>query len=127
MNRVILSICLLIFGAAAPRRTLAQTTSRADSLSSEARARDEAFADWKVRYADNRAEVGREIKAVRREIAGLDSSKTDLEQQLTNLLNGSITNWNTLRTDYADPDQYADCLAVFAVIRRAIRDGKLTL
>lgn len=105
----------------------AQTTSRADSVSIEARARDEAFANWKVRYADNRTEVGREIKAVRQEITGLDSTKADLNQQLTNLLNGSINNWNTLKTDYADPQQFADCMNVFATIREAIRQGELTL
>jgi len=104
---------------------LAQTTSRADSLSDEARARDEAFASWKVRYADNRAEVGHEIKAVRQEIAQLDSTQTNLKQQLNNLLNGSVTNWNTLKTDYADPQQLTDCLNIFAVIRKAIESGSL--
>jgi len=117
---IILFICLA-------GNVLAQTTSPADSISAEARARDEAFASWKVRYADNRAEVGREIKAVRQEIAQLDSTRTSLKQQLNNLLNGSVTNWNTLKTDYADPQQYADCMAVFATIRQAIRDGELRL
>ena len=106
---------------------VAQTTSRADSASAEARARDEAFASWKVRYADNRAEVGNQIKAVRQEIAALDTAKADLKRQLTNLLNGSVRNWNTLKTDYADPQQFADCLAVFATIRRAVQDGALRL
>lgn len=105
----------------------AQTSSRADSSSAEARARDDAFANWKTRYADNRAEVGREIKAVRQEIARLDSAQTDLKTQLTDLLNGSVKNWNTIKTDYADPQQFADCMAVFAVIRRAIQDGALRL
>ncbi len=103
----------------------AQTTALADSTSAEARARDEAFADWKVRYADNRTEVGREIKAVRQEIAQLDSAQTSLKQLLNNLLNGSVTNWNTLKTDYADPQQLADCMNVFAVIRKAIQTGEL--
>ncbi len=120
ISLIILFICLAGNGRA-------QTTSRADSASAEARARDEAFASWKVRYADNRAEVGREIKAVRQEITQLDSAQTDLKQQLSNLLNGSVTNWNTLKTDYADPQQYADCMNVFAVIRKAIREGALRL
>jgi len=105
----------------------AQTTNRADSSSAEARARDDAFANWKTRYADNRAQVGREIKAVRQEIARLDSTQTGLKTQLTDLLNGSVRNWNTVKTDYADPQQLADCLAVFAVIRRAIQEKELRL
>ena len=125
MNYIILFALLTVFSTATP--SSAQTTSRADSVSAEARARDEAFASWKTRYADNRAEVGHEIKAVRQEITDLDSTKADLKQQLTNLLNGSINNWNTLKTDYADPQQFADCLSVFATIREAIRTGELTL
>lgn len=105
--------------------TSAGQRSSAASVEAETRARDEAFAAWKVRYANNRAEVAQEIKAVRNELAGVDTTKSALKQQLTDLLNGSIRRWNTDKLDYGDPDQFADCQRLFATIRRAIQTGTL--
>lgn len=103
------------------------TSGSMSSVAAETRARDEAFAAWKVRYATNRASVAREVKAVQRELANIPPAKAELKQQLTNLLNGTVRRWNEEKTDYADPDQFAGCQALFATIRQALREGVLKL
>ncbi len=104
----------------------AQTTV-ITTVEAETRAQEQFYAAWKVRYASNRAKVAQEIKAVRQEIAGVGSSKAPLNEQLTTLLDGTITRWNEEKTDYANPEQFTECMDLFTTIRQAIREGALKL
>lgn len=124
-------ILVLLIGlsvaASAQMDTASRMAAPATSLAAETRVQDEAFAAWKVRYATNRARVAQDIKTVQQEVATIDPAKAMLKQQLTDLLNGTIRRWNEEKTDYADPNQFANCQALFATIRQAIRDGVLKL
>ena len=102
-------------------------TTAVTTVEAETRAQDAFYAAWKVRYADNRAKVAQEIKAVRQEIASADSTREPLKERLITLLNGTIKRWNEEKTDYANPEQFAECMDLFATIRQAIRDGALKL
>lgn len=126
MIRFVTSV-LLIGLAGAASAQVANTTSSATSLAAETRVQDEAFAAWKVRYATNRAKVAQEIKAVQQEISTINPAKAVLRQQLTDLLTGTVKQWNVEKADYADPNQFAGCQALFGTIRQAIRDGVFKL
>ena len=91
------------------------------SVEAEARARDEAFAQWKVRYANNRAWVASEIKAVRQELTQLRAVKPEPGQRFTDLLNGTIRRWNEEKTDYADPEQFAECREFLTTLKTDIQ------
>lgn len=130
MIRLFFVVCLVGFyySASAQSTAPSNAVSAQQSLSSvesEACARDEAFAQWKIRYAENRAKIADEIKAVRQEISQLDPTKANLKRELTDLLNGTIRHWNQIKTDYADPEQLAECQALFTTLRTAMREGKL--
>lgn len=125
-----LTLVLLISLAGTASAQVANTTSSATpatSLAAETRVQDEAFAAWKVRYATNRAKVAQEIKAVQQEISTINPAKAVLKQQLTDLLTGTVKQWNIEKADYADPNQFAGCQALFGTIRQAIRDGVFKL
>lgn len=125
MPRFILLLLALSIAQSVTAQVADTTLTTPKSVEAEARTRDEAFAAWKVRYADNRAKVAQEIKAVRAELTELDPDKTKLKQQLTDLLNGSIRRWNTDKLDYGDPTQFNECQQLFATIRKAIQEGNL--
>jgi hypothetical protein len=92
------------------------------SVESEAKARDAEYAQWKTRYATNRAWVANEIKEIRSEIATLKQRKPGVEETYSDLLNGSINNWNRDRTDYGDPEQFADCKEVLVNLKTSVRN-----
>ncbi len=126
---------LLIMGLAGVASAQVADTSRAGtpgtqpvtSVATETRLQNEAFAAWKIRYANNRAKLVQESKAVKQELAAMNPAKAALKQQLTDLLNGTIRRWNDEKTDFADPDQFADCQNLFTTLRRAMREGVLKL
>ena len=132
---LILSLLISLSGAASAQQntirpgtaTPGTQTTAVTTVEAETRAQEEFYVAWKVRYATNRATVAREIKAVRQEIAGIDSSKASLNEQLMTLLNGTIKRWNEEKIDYASPEQFTECTDLFATIRRAIREGALKL
>lgn len=109
------------------RTATAGTLPPVTTLAEETRVQNEAFAAWKVRYATNRSKIAQEIKAVKQEITAVEPAKGALKTQLTDLLNGTIRRWNEEKTDFANPDQFAECQQVFSTIRQAIRDGVLKL
>jgi hypothetical protein len=88
----------------------------------EAKARDAEYAQWKTRYATNRAWVANEIKEIRSEIATLKQRKPGVEETYSDLLNGSINNWNRDRTDYGDPEQFAACKEVLVNLKTSVRN-----
>lgn len=94
------------------------------STNAERRALDDAFVQWKQRYATNRAWVAAEIKAIKQELAELRQTKPEQATPLIDLLNGSIQTWNREKTDYGDPEQFAECQELLATVRESIRKAK---
>ncbi|RYC70172.1 hypothetical protein [Spirosoma sordidisoli] len=123
-----LFLMMLSVAASAQVTGSSATTTSAPSLSAstaaETRARDEAFAAWKVRYATNRAWIADEIKAVRQELNKLRQAQPEPGQRLTDLLNGTIKRWNQEKTDYGDAEQFADCQEFFATLRTSIQNER---
>jgi|GEM_PF-2432417 hypothetical protein len=122
---------LSLAGAASAQTTLPTATTAASSSSTvdqpltteaEAKARDAEYAQWKTRYATNRAWVANEIKEIRSEIATLKQRKPGTEETYSDLLNGSINNWNRDRTDYGDIEQFAECKDVLVNLKTSIRN-----
>ncbi|QKZ15264.1 hypothetical protein [Spirosoma sp. KUDC1026] len=96
--------------------------SQTPTTEAEAKARDAEYAQWKTRYAANRAWVANEIKEIRSEIATLKQRKPGVDETYSDLLNGSINNWNRDRTDYGDPEQFADCKEVLVNLKTSVRN-----
>jgi hypothetical protein len=132
MIRFFLLAGLLSLAGAASAQTAAPAVTTATNSSSavdqtltteaEAKARDAEYAQWKTRYATNRAWVANEIKEIRSEIATLKQRKPGSEETYSDLLNGSINNWNRDRTDYGDIEQFAGCKEVLVNLKTSIRN-----
>ncbi len=100
------------------------TVQTVGSTNAERRALDDAYAQWKQRYAKNRAWVATEIKAIKQELAELRQTRPEQAAPITDLLNGSIQTWNREKTDYGDPEQFTECQEVLATVRESIRKAK---